>query len=286
MRCTPAIALLSALLSSPALAQVQEFVAHIDHDEVGSGSGSRARGRGRFLYDAAADTLDFFIEFGGLEGSEFAAHLHINTCGGSPTLLGLPPGNPKVGVLSIPDALECALIAGESYVNIHTDLHPTGEIAGFVVPVPDTVSSYCQGIGCPCGNDDALAGCANSTGSGAKLSTVGTASVLHDSLELFAGPIPSGKSGLFFMGSLPAQQPFGDGQRCVAGELYRFAVRVSNGTIHLGPGLVQLSRARLPRGGVIRVGATWYLQAWYQDLAGPCGSGFNLSDAVEVLFTP
>ena len=286
MRCLPLIALLSALPATPAQAQVRELVTHIDHDEVGPGTGSPARGRGRFLYDPAADTLEFFIEYGGLEGTEFAAHLHIYTCGGNPTVLGLPPHNPKIGVLSIPDNLECSLLAGESFVNIHTDLHPSGEIAGFVVPVPDTVSEYCPGVGCPCGNDDTLAGCSNSTGAGAKLHTAGTASVLHDSLELFAGPVPSGKSGLFFMGSLPAQQPFGDGVRCVGGALYRFPALVSNGTFHLGPGLVDLSRARLPRGGVIRVGATWYFQAWYRDFAGPCGQGFNLSDAVEVHFTP
>ena len=42
---------------------------------------------------------------------------------------------------------------------------------------PDAVGiPFCFGVGCPCGNDDPNAGCANSTGSGALLEGSGSAS--------------------------------------------------------------------------------------------------------------
>jgi hypothetical protein len=277
--------ILAGLCAQPAAAQVQEFVAFLDSGGA-QGNGSPARGRGRFLFDPAADTLEYYIEYGGLLGNEFASHLHIRTCLGFPTLLGLSPQNPKIGVLPMNDDLECELLSGDSWINIHTDYEPSGEIAGYVLPVPDTITSFCPGVGCPCGNDDPLAGCANSSGQGALLLARGSASILHDNLILEAAPVPSGKTGLFFLGTQATSLPFGDGMRCVGGSLYRLAVRVSNGGLSIGPGLVAGSRFRFPASGQIRVGSTWTVQAWYQDSAGPCGSGVNMSDALSILFTP
>ena len=38
--------------------------------------------------------------------------------------------------------------------------------------------------------------------------------------------------------------------------------------------------------GQITVGSTWNFQLWFRDPMGPGGTGFNLSSAVSVTFTP
>ena len=38
--------------------------------------------------------------------------------------------------------------------------------------------------------------------------------------------------------------------------------------------------------GQITAGSTWNFQYWYRDPQLPGGSGFNLSDALQVLFRP
>ena len=96
--------------------------------------------------------------------------------------------------------------------------------------------------------------------------------------------------GIIYMGdaSMPAV-PFGDGQRCVGGaELFRFPVRFSGpqAIFGEGPGIVAFSASNFPSGGHIAAGDTWYFQGWYRDPLGPCGSGFNLSNAVAVTFVP
>ena len=38
------------------------------------------------------------------------------------------------------------------------------------------------------------------------------------------------------------------------------------------------------RGGHIVPGATWNFQGWYRDPAGPCGTGFNLTNGTSITF--
>ena len=33
-------------------------------------------------------------------------------------------------------------------------------------------------------------------------------------------------------------------------------------------------------------GDTWHFQRWYRDPAGPCGSGFNLTNGLALTFVP
>lgn len=149
---------------------------------------------------------------------------------------------------------------------------------------------FCEGVGCPCANDDSAAGCGNSTGVGARLDAHGSTSVLADDLVLDASLLPAQTLGLFFMGDRQVALPFGDGLRCVGGHLERFGPpRTSgvSGELSVGPGIVATS---CPGGGVpttcIDAGSTWNFQAWYRDAQGTCGSGFNLSGGVSVLFLP
>jgi len=147
--------------------------------------------------------------------------------------------------------------------------------------------NYCGCASGPCGNDDPQAGCRSSTGFGAHLSALGTSEVSEDALVLRMQPLPSNKFGLFFMGTNSASLPFGDGYRCVGGNLFRFPVQTSGpaGEIAFGA-IVGYSKSQFPPQGHILAGSLWYFQGWFRDPQGPCGSGWNLSDAARIQFLP
>jgi hypothetical protein len=93
------------------------------------------------------------------------------------------------------------------------------------------------------------------------------------------------------MGPGQTQSPFGDGQRCVFGGatgLSRFPIRNSGpgGTITEGPGIVAFSHANFTPANHIQAGQTLNFQHWHRDVLGPCGSSFNLTNAVAVTFAP
>jgi hypothetical protein len=157
-----------------------------------------------------------------------------------------------------------------------------------------TVYGNCD-AGAPCGNPDPSAGCANSRGEGSRLNVWGSASVAADDLRIVATNLPHNQYGLYFMGSVQIQLPFGDGQRCVAGGatgLSRFPIRnsglVSNhgGTITEGPGIVAYSQANFTPANRIQAGQTWNFQHWHRDPQGPCASSSNLTNAVAITFAP
>jgi hypothetical protein len=163
--------------------------------------------------------------------------------------------------------------------------------AAYVFELAPTAAQYGScATGAPCGNIDNHGGCANSTGEGAIFGACGSGSVTTDDLAFELTHLPPLAFGLVYMGPAQAQAPFGDGLRCVGpGTLgfYRFPVKQADGTgsFMLGPGLAALSGS-LPPGGQIQPGSTWNFQCWYRDPTGPCGSGFNLSNGVSVLFEP
>ena len=159
--------------------------------------------------------------------------------------------------------------------------------------VPDEcsgVSVFCVcAVGAPCGNTDPNAGCANSTGQGARLLPVaGNNSVMADSLLLRADQLPPITYALFFMG--PAEGPavpLGSGLRCVEAPLYRFSLNITNGAgeADLGPGLSAFAAAQFPSIGQITAGSTWRFQGWYRDAFSSCTSS-NVTSALAVTFAP
>ncbi len=152
---------------------------------------------------------------------------------------------------------------------------------------------YCFGIGCPCLNDDPSAGCANSLGAGALMTASGTSSVALDDLVLTTTGIKPNQFGLYYMGPAMATAAFGDGLRCVTTapgiSLYRYNPPVNSGptgSITLGPGIAAFACGTFPPAGCIAAGSNWNFQCWYRDPPGPCTSGFNLSNAISVFFSP
>ncbi len=154
--------------------------------------------------------------------------------------------------------------------------------------------AYCFGDGsaaaCPCGNNSIVgnnAGCANSLGTGAALTTSGTASISADTFSLIGNGMPD-SSALYFQGT--AQQSggagvaFGDGLRCAAGSVVRLGTKVNS-----------LGNSTYPTGGDQSVsvrggdsaGDVRTYQVWYRNAAAFCTtSTFNVSNGWQQVWAP
>lgn len=104
---------------------------------------SPAIGSGTFLVDTVANTMTYFIAYSGLTTAETAAHIHGVSDPGvnSGVLHGLAAGSPKVGVWNYLESQEADILAGRTYVNIHTTMFPGGEIRGQIVDLVASLDS-------------------------------------------------------------------------------------------------------------------------------------------------
>ncbi|MCC7012307.1 MAG: hypothetical protein IT454_07095 [Planctomycetes bacterium] len=156
-------------------------------------------------------------------------------------------------------------------------------------PLIATPFCFCPAPLGPCGNNDAGAGCRNSSGVGALLSASGSTSVGLDDLVLTTTQMPTFKQCMMIMSAnMMPPAPFFDGRRCLQGPLARFAVSNSgaSGTLIEGPGLAAYSSANFPVFNWITAGSIFGFQTWYRDGTGPCGQGSNLSSAIKATFVP
>ena len=157
-----------------------------------------------------------------------------------------------------------------------------------------TFTAYCFGDGtgtvpCPCGNTGAPGrGCANSTASGGgKLSGTGSASVAAGDLVLVGEGAQPGQPGLYFQGNNAINSgngiANGDGLRCAGGSIRRLQVRVADAS-----GDSQTT-VNIAAAGAVSAGDTRRYQWWYRNPApggSSCGTTFNLSNGLEVVWVP
>ena len=153
--------------------------------------------------------------------------------------------------------------------------------------------SVCEGTAsaqapCPCGNQASgcESGCHNSSGYGGHLVGHGSTSFAADDLVFQGNGLPPGKPGLLFAGTVKLNGnvglSFGDGLLC-AGGITRLALQqasIASGAATWGPGLLA--------GTPLTAGSNLVFQVWYRDppSAGPCGSGFNVTNGYELTLTP
>ncbi|MEE9271374.1 MAG: CHRD domain-containing protein [Candidatus Krumholzibacteria bacterium] len=135
-----------ALVVSPTWAAAEIcFTATIDG--IQSGTGSPATGTATLILNDAETELTYNIEFSGLLASESAAHIHSDGEGGG-VVHPLVLGTPKIGVWKSTDASPLTpqrvqdLKDGLLYVNIHSTLHPAGEIRGQILFGPCTETCF------------------------------------------------------------------------------------------------------------------------------------------------
>ena len=150
---------------------------------------------------------------------------------------------------------------------------------GPLVNLRDALDSLCAG-----GGTNYCVTSPNSAGAGAIIGHQGSTSLAVNDLILEAqGAVPL-QSGIFFYGPSQAQVPFGDGQLCVTGGIYRMNPPQMVDAAGNVARVIDNNLPPLASGnGMISPGESWHWQFWYRDpFAG--GSGYNLSDGLTLLF--
>jgi len=209
-----------------------------------------------------------------------SAYVYFEGIGLYPTesLIDAPLGHWYLGVLAT------GLINDARQIAIFGQNPGTGQ-SGILLLTPITYvgTGMCAGDGlaapCPCGNESGVGqfeGCENSTGSGARLLGTGSASVVADDLVLHVSQGPAYQMALLFQGGVGGTLPFYDGLRCASHPIQRLQVLSLDAA-----GSGQSSVSIVTRGQVLP-GMTRVYQAWYRDPAGPCGTGANLSAALQI----
>lgn len=148
---------------------------------------------------------------------------------------------------------------------------------------------YCFGdstsVVCPCGNLSANGeGCGNSMGHGSILASEGSSSVSVADFKLQAMQLPPNKPGLFVQASAMSgggsSTFFHDGFRCVESSVTGIQLVFTNGLGMAQSGIDVISA------GSVSAGSTKVYQFWYRDPFGPCGTGANATNGLQVSFNP
>lgn len=148
-------------------------------------------------------------------------------------------------------------------------------------------SNFCDGpqLACPCANTGlAGSGCANSvTLGGAQLAASGVASILNDSLVLTGTGMPNGLT-IYLQGTSDSAIAFGDGIRCVGGEVLRVGAKSNTGGASSYPAAGDLP---VSVRGMVQLSSVRHYQAWYRDSAAYCTPAtFNSTNGVRVQWAP
>lgn len=124
----------------------------------------------------------------------------------------------------------------------------------------------------------------NSTGQAAELTTSGVPDVSTTDFSLVLEQGPVGQSCVFFYGASQGSVPFGNGTRCVVGEIFRFSPPAAIDAGGVASHTVDFTTPPA-LGGLIQAGSFWLFQGWYRDPAAG-GANFNLSTAISISFCP
>jgi len=120
----------------------------------------------------------------------------------------------------------------------------------------------------------------NSVGPGAVMTYQGTPNLSTDNFDVIASGCPPFTVGIFFYGQNAAQATFGNGYRCVGGQIYRLPILPTDS---FGDALQPFRYNNIPQ--AVQAGELWRFQYWYRNPAGG-GAGFNLTDGLAVTFCP
>ena len=183
------------------------------------------------------------------------------------------------------------LVNPAAHADIEGGLYETPHFTSFCFPGFEGVEA------CPCGNAPWATGfgCNNSADTGgARLVGSGTPSSIADTMVLTSHGMPPTALAIFNQGqsALDAGVTFGQGVRCVTGNLKRLYVKTASGGTASAPGAgdPSVSARSAALGDPIAVATTRGYYVYYRDpvvLGGcPSGSTYNATQAIEALWVP
>jgi hypothetical protein len=131
--------LVAALLSLSSFASAQvTLTAQLTGAQETPPTTSTGNGLAVFTLDASRTHLSYDVVISGLSNVT-AAHIHLGAPGvPGPIEIGLADGpfTHLTGSATVPEGLSNSILAGDTYINVHTAANPGGEIRGQVVRAP------------------------------------------------------------------------------------------------------------------------------------------------------
>ena len=123
--------------------RIVRFKTNITGDQEVPSVNSSALGSGEFVMNKTENSLRYSINYQGLMNNETMAHIHGFADKGvnSGVLFDLPLGENKAGVFNYSELQEDKIFEGLTYVNIHSEEYPTGEIRGQIIRISDDFDS-------------------------------------------------------------------------------------------------------------------------------------------------
>lgn len=185
------------------------------------------------------------------------------------------------------DTLTYPVSAGSSYLIVIGGWQDGGSQAAGTLDIATLGQAYCTSAP----NDVTPMGGTE----GALMWASGSASVAKNDLILYGGPIAVNQPGILYHGNNQvnggAGLPFGDGMRCVGGLTVRYFPPIFSDAAGTLIQVIDNTEFNIVISAVPIVDmATLNFQFWYRSPFGPFGqggqSGFNLSNALTITFTP
>lgn len=134
MNPNPGTPIFSAELNSLIFKQISLKTTLMGSNEVPAVD-TKAAGKGQFIINTRDNTLSYELWLADLSSAQTAAHIHGPARAGAnaDVLFTLSNGNHARGTLTYDQSLEDEILRGETYVNVHTQNNPSGEIRGQIV---------------------------------------------------------------------------------------------------------------------------------------------------------
>jgi len=113
------------------------LVAQLDSKQEVPSINSRAKGIGIFTINTSDNTISYEINYKNLGSIDIGSHIHGFAMPGETAdiLFNLETGEEKQGTLNYSDIKdrEAEIIAGLTYINVHSEKYPNGEIRGQIL---------------------------------------------------------------------------------------------------------------------------------------------------------
>jgi hypothetical protein len=120
----------------PVFAETLNFTATLTGSNEVPPNQSNAKGEAQITFDTDTKLLSWTVSYSGLSGAPIGAHIHGLAEPGSNAGIMIPfttLPSPIKGSKALNSREEEGLMTGRLYVNVHTKLHPGGEIRGQIL---------------------------------------------------------------------------------------------------------------------------------------------------------